>query len=128
MGSGDCSNQQVWEFNFFVFIKLQDLSDMLHYNTVAPAGRALLPSYENDKLAGQRLFVSGVTVLKILGRDFTAKGQEGEDICFCRLDSPEKAAECFFPKPPDNVTQQVFSLQPSSKMDGAEKGGLAWVS
>lgn len=35
VGSGDCSNQQVWEFNFFVFIKLQDLSDMLHYNTVA---------------------------------------------------------------------------------------------
>lgn len=35
VGSGDCSNQQGWEFNFFIFIKLQDLFDMLHYNTVA---------------------------------------------------------------------------------------------
>ena len=35
VGSGDCSNQEVWKFNFFVFIKLQDLFDMLHYNTVA---------------------------------------------------------------------------------------------
>lgn len=35
VGSGDCSNKQVWKFNFFVFIKLQDLFDMLHYNTVA---------------------------------------------------------------------------------------------
>lgn len=33
--SSDCSNQQVWEFNFFVFIQLQDLSDMLHYITEA---------------------------------------------------------------------------------------------
>ena len=35
VGGGDCSNQQAWKFNFFVFIKLQDLFDMLHYNTVA---------------------------------------------------------------------------------------------
>ena len=35
VGSGDCSNKQVWKFNFFVFIKHQDLFDMLHYNTVA---------------------------------------------------------------------------------------------
>lgn len=35
VGSGDCSDQQVWKLNFFVFIKLQDLFDMLHYNTVA---------------------------------------------------------------------------------------------
>lgn len=26
VGSGDCSNQQVWEFSFFIFIKLQDRS------------------------------------------------------------------------------------------------------
>lgn len=39
VGSGDCSDQQVWESNFFVFIKLQDLSDMLPYNPVAQLER-----------------------------------------------------------------------------------------
>ena len=61
VGSGDCSNKQVWKFNFFVFIKLQDLFDMLHYNTVAQLEE---PYYQVTKMINY--WDKGYLVLELL--------------------------------------------------------------